>query len=360
MNYLFTGGGTGGHIFPALAIAGRARQLDSTAGILFVGTENGIESRVVEPAGFALRTVDCSGYAGQPWWRKALVVAKLAIGVRQAWDIITEFKPDVVIGVGGYASLPVLLAARLRRVPVVLHEQNAIAGLANRVAALWAGRICVAMAQCCNDFGSRPVVLTGNPVRQDLFSCRPWQGRRPQLLVFGGSQGAKALNQAMLEALPYLAQRFPTLKIIHQSGRDQLADVVAGYNDLGFDQVEVLDFIDDMRHAYEQSQLVVCRSGATTVAELAACGRAAILVPFPQAAADHQTRNAEALVAAGAALLMPQREMTGISLAQTIGQLLDEPHKVHIMSQRARQLAAKGAADLVLNECHMLAKKRIK
>lgn len=358
MRYLFTGGGTGGHIFPALALAQRAKQQDDQAEILFVGTENGIESRVVEPQGFDLETVDFSGFAGQSIARKILVLGKLFSSTREALAILKQFKPDVVIGVGGYASLPTLVAAGLRRIPVVLHEQNAIPGLANRVASLWAGRVCLSMVQGVKGFGRRQVVLTGNPVRQEMFRCRVWRGDAPQLLVFGGSQGANAINQAMVAALPRVFEVFPHLKVIHQTGRNVMADVVTDYNDRGLNQVEVVEFIDDMATAYAQSQLVVCRSGATTVAELAACGRPAILIPFPQAAADHQTCNAQAMVDAGAACLLAQSELDGDRLANTIIALLNDQQRLDTMGKNARSLGAKGAADLILHECQMLVRKR--
>ncbi len=361
MKYLFTGGGTGGHIFPALAIAKRAVQLDEQlndrAQILFVGTRQGIESRVVEPQGFELQCVDFSGFAGQSIRRKVVVLGKLFSSTRQALKILAQFQPDVVLGVGGYASLPMLVAAAIRRVPVVLHEQNAIPGLANRLASYWAGRICVSMAQGCDGFGSKPVVLTGNPVRQEFFTCRQWSGNNPQLLVFGGSQGAVAINRAIVAALPILLQQLPELKIIHQCGRGQLGSVEEAYKNQGFTNVEVVEFIDDMLTAYRSSQLIVCRSGATTVAELAACGRAAVLIPFPQAAADHQTCNAKAMVDAGAAVLLAEKDLDE-RLSQTIVELFNQPQKIHTMGSNARQLAAKGAADLILNECRMLVQKR--
>jgi UDP-N-acetylglucosamine--N-acetylmuramyl-(pentapeptide) pyrophosphoryl-undecaprenol N-acetylglucosamine transferase len=264
----------------------------------------------------------------------------------------------VVIGVGGYASLPILVAAALKRVPVVLHEQNAWPGLANRLAARWAKRICVSMPDVADYFPGRPVVLTGNPVRQELFSCRAWRGDHPQLLVFGGSQGARAINEAVLGALPRLFEAIPELTIVHQTGETALVDMVAGYNDRHITSATLVPFIDDMPSAYRDSQLVLCRSGATTIAELAACGRPAILVPFPQAAADHQTRNAEVLAKREAALLLPQAQLTSQRLAEELIRLLRDPETLASMGKQARTLAAKGAADLILNECRAAAQKR--
>ncbi|OQY18193.1 MAG: undecaprenyldiphospho-muramoylpentapeptide beta-N-acetylglucosaminyltransferase [Desulfobacteraceae bacterium 4572_35.1] len=358
MRYLFAGGGTGGHIFPAMAVATRARSIDSDAQILFVGTERGIENRVVRPHGFELRCVNFSGFAGQSLWRKFIVIGRLVSSVCQGLKIVSEFNPDVVIGVGGYASLPLLIAAGLRRIPVVLHEQNAIPGLANKLASRWAGRICISLAQGANGFGNRAVVLTGNPVRQELFNCLPsHETEQLQLLVFGGSQGAAAINSAVLQALPQITAQLPNLRILHQTGEKNHADVVAAYEHLGFSNVEVLPFIDDMASAYANSQLVVCRSGATTVAELSACGRAAVLVPLPQAAADHQTHNAQALVDEEAAVMIAQTDLSE-QLAPTIVELMKNPQKIQSMGSRAKRLSAKGAADLILNECRMLVQKR--
>ncbi|MCD6525752.1 MAG: undecaprenyldiphospho-muramoylpentapeptide beta-N-acetylglucosaminyltransferase [Desulfuromonas sp.] len=358
MKYLLAGGGTGGHVFPALAIARRAVEKDPLVQILFVGTAQGIEARVVEPAGFELETIDFCGFAGKSVWKKIQVLVKLIGSSRDALEILRRFKADVVIGVGGYASLPMLIAAALNRTPVVLHEQNAWPGLANRLASRWAKRICVSMADAAKEFPGRPVVMTGNPVRQDLFSCRAWQGSQPQLLVFGGSQGAHALNRAVIDALPRLQQALPELSIVHQSGKAEMADVVAGYNDRKFENVEITPFINDMTSAYHYSQLVLCRSGATTIAELAACGRPAVLVPFPQAAADHQTRNAQVLADQGAAVVVPQAELSGEQLGDLLIELFQQPDKLAEMGRQARQLAAKGAADLILNECWHVARKR--
>jgi len=358
MRYVFTGGGTGGHIFPALAMAEQATQNDEHAEVLFIGTKSGIESRVVEPQGFDLETVNFSGFAGQSVWRKMFVLAKLVSSTREALRHLNKFKPDVVVGVGGYASLPTLVAAGIKRIPVVLHEQNAVPGLANKLASFWAARICLSMPQGAKGLAGKSVVMTGNPVRQQMFSCRPWQGDTPQLLVFGGSQGASAINKAMVAALPQVLERFPTLKVVHQTGRYSLADVVTDYNDRGLNQVEVVEFIDDMSAAYDQSQLVICRSGATTVAELSACGRPAILIPLPQAAADHQTCNAQALVDAGAAYLLPQSDLDGERLAETIIDLLDDQQTLKLMAKNAKSLAAKGAAELIIHECQILVQKR--
>lgn len=360
MKILIAGGGTGGHVFPALAMARRAMELDASNEILFVGTRQGIEARVVEPAGFDIDYVDFSGFAGKSLWQKGRVLTKLVSSTREALEILVEFKADVVIGVGGYASLPMLVAAGLKRIPVVLHEQNAWPGLANRLASRWAKRVCVSMPDVARHFHGRPVVLTGNPVRQELFSCRAWQGDQPRLLIFGGSQGAKAINETVLDALPLLKQALPELTIVHQTGEAALADMVAGYNDRNFDRVTLLPFIDDMAAAYRDSQLVLCRSGATTVAELAACGRPAVLVPFPQAAADHQTCNAKVLAERAAAVLLPQNELTAQRLADELIALFRDPQRLAEMGRQARLLAAKGAADLILNECRHVARKRKK
>ena len=359
MKILLAGGGTGGHVFPALAVAQRALAQDAHNQVLFVGNPLGLEAKLVPGHGFPFAAVKCSGFAARSWRKKLISMQELWHALWHARRIIRDFAPDVVVGFGGYVSMPVTLAALLSRVPVVLHEQNAAAGLANRVAARWARRICVSMPQAGATFPAAKVRLTGNPVRAQLFSVPPWRGEVPTLLVFGGSQGADALNACMPEAVEILLQEFPDLQVLHQSGTQQRNAVEQAYaHHGGGAQVEVVEFIDDMREAYSRSALVICRAGATTVAELAASGRPAIMVPFPQAAGDHQTLNAMALVQAGAAGIVAQHELTPQRMADEIRRLLQNPAELFMMAQRARRAASKGAADLILHQCRLAARKR--
>ncbi|MBN2645490.1 MAG: undecaprenyldiphospho-muramoylpentapeptide beta-N-acetylglucosaminyltransferase [Desulfuromonadaceae bacterium] len=360
MNYLICGGGTGGHVFPALAIADAIRRDDRVADILFVGTTRGLEARLVPERGYRLEFIEFSGFAGKHWWRKLQVIGQLGKALRHALGLVRMFRPDVVIGVGGYASLPMVMAAGLLRIPVVLHEQNAFPGLANRLAAHWASRVCVALPDGVSGFPLTKAVVTGNPVRRSLFRVRPWRQEPQRLLLFGGSQGAQALNQAMIEALPLLRRQFPALQLLHQTGAANSEPVRQAYAQAHCGDVEVVPFIEDMAAAYEASTLVVCRSGATTIAELAACGRPSLLIPFPLATGDHQTHNARALVAAGAAVLLPQGQLTGVRLAAEVAQLLQDPSQLAQMARQAQTLSAKGAADLIVCLCRRAIERKRK
>ncbi|MCA1797198.1 MAG: hypothetical protein LC645_06610, partial [Geobacteraceae bacterium] len=209
------------------------------------------------------------------------------------------------------------------------------------------------------EFPASKVSLSGNPVHAELFTLPPWSGVAPRILIFGGSQGARPLNECMVPAVAKLLQQMPTLKVMHQSGHTQLEEVRSAYTRAGCgEQVEVVPFITDMPQAYRDSALVICRAGATTVAELAASGRPAVLVPFPQAAGDHQTYNAKALVSAGGAVMLLQQELTPERMALQIKELLQNRSELSMMARRARSVAAKGAADLILHQCRMAARKR--
>ena len=359
MKILLSGGGTGGHVFPALAVAQRALAQSGENAVLFLGNPQAIEATLVPAHGYPFVGLKCSGFAARSLPKKLKSLWKLQAAVRRACGIIRDFAPDVVLGVGGYVSMPVVIAAGLLRIPVVLHEQNASAGLANRVGARWAKRICVSFPKALNDFPASRVSLSGNPVRAELFTIPPWSGEVPCLLIFGGSQGARPLNVCMVPAVASLLQDIPALRVIHQSGKTQVEEVRSAYARAGCaEQVEVVDFINDMPQAYRDSSLVICRAGATTVAELAACGRPAVLVPFPEAAGDHQTHNAMALVNAGGAVILLQDELTPELMAVQIKELLQNRSELSMMARRARSAAAKGAADLILHQCRMAARKR--
>lgn len=359
MRVLIAGGGTGGHVFPALAIAEALQQQEPAAQVEFFGVSRGLEARAVPARGFAIHLVELQGFAGQSLWRQLLLVPQLARTLVQALGLLRRFRPGLVLGVGGYASLPAVLAAGLLRIPVVLHEQNACPGLANRLAARWARCICVAMAEAEHAFGRRRVVLTGNPVRQELFDLPAVASTPSRLLVFGGSQGAAVLNRVLPAALALVRRQLPQLQVLHQTGSREVADVRQAYSEQGCgDGVEVVPFIEDMAAAYASASLVVCRAGATSIAELTACGRPAILIPLPTAAGDHQRRNAEALQRAGAARLLPQAELTAAHLAEMLVALLHNRAELAMMATQARALAMPQAAAGVARICLQLAKER--
>lgn len=355
MKLLLAGGGTGGHLFPAVALAQRLLRDDPASEVLFVGTKRGIEARVLPELELPLELIDIHGFVNRGWRGKLAMLPRLCKSVRQSAAILDRFAPDVVLGVGGYASAPVLAAALWRRRPYVIHEQNAWPGLTNRLLGRWARRICLSFAEADRAFHHGRTLLTGNPLRAGMEQCPPIGDSRPALLVFGGSRGARAINDAVLAALPLLKELRGHIDICHQTGSEDLERVRQGYLEAGWPQQAVVPFIHDMAAAYARAHLVICRSGATTLAELTVCGRPAILVPYPFAAGDHQTANARALARKGAALLLPQQDLTPAGLAQLVTGLLHNRDRLRTMSDAARALGRPGAAERVLAVCRELA-----
>ncbi len=351
MRLLLAGGGTGGHLFPAVALAQLLLKQDEHSAALFVGTKRGLEQRLLPKLGLRLATVDMTGVVGRGWRGKMELSPKLAKSLIQARIIIRDFKPDLVIGVGGYASVPVLLTAKMMGIPYLIHEQNAIPGLSNRLLGKWAEKVCLSFANSGNGFGRHKTLVTGNPLRQGLESVAAKIPAQGKLLIFGGSRGAHAINQVVLKMLPLLYGWDERPEILHQTGEEDFLEVQQGYRDAGFAPEQVIPFIDDMAAAYGAAGLVICRAGATTLAELAVCGRAAILIPFPHAAGDHQTANAKALENAGAAISVPQSELVPETLATLIKNLWGDRQTLQSMADQGRQLGFPGAAERILNEC---------
>jgi UDP-N-acetylglucosamine--N-acetylmuramyl-(pentapeptide) pyrophosphoryl-undecaprenol N-acetylglucosamine transferase len=358
MKMLLAGGGTGGHLFPAVALAQRLLETDATAQVLFVGTAAGIEATVLPELGLPLATIQISGIAGRGWLERLRIAPALLKSVRQSLHILKQFQPDVVVGVGGYASGPALLAARLSGIPFLIHEQNAEFGLTNRFLARWAKRICLSFPPG----KGRPLppertIVTGNPVRRGMTAVGPIPAGDRTLLVFGGSRGAQAINNILVATLPALKQLCPDLRIIHQTGSVDYQRIAAAYTALGLSTADLSPFLHDMTTAYAQAHLVLCRAGATTLAELTTTGRPAILIPYPFAAADHQTANARILADQGAALLLPQSELTAATLAPLLGNLLNDRPTLLRMAQSARALGQPSAVDKLLTECCSIARK---
>src|SRR5215470_10574892 len=341
MRVLIAGGGTGGHVIPALAIA---RELKARYGaeVLFVGTARGMENRLVPQAGFNLALVKIGALKNVSIATRLRTLFDLPRAIIHSRKIIREFRPDVVIGVGGYASGPAMAAAILGRVPTLAFEPNLIPGFANKIVGRWVSAGAVHFEQTRKYFRNARVV--GVPVRPEFFnvSAQP-QNHPPTLLVFGGSQGAHAINQAVAAAIPEVQRRLPALRVIHQTGERDYNDVQAAYSQAGI-SAEVSAFIDNMPQAFAQADLLLCRSGASTVAEITAAGKPAIFVPFPRAADDHQRRNAEAIVEAGAGVLIPEVELTPQKLAQTVTELLSNPGRLQEMAAKARTLGHRDAA----------------
>jgi UDP-N-acetylglucosamine--N-acetylmuramyl-(pentapeptide) pyrophosphoryl-undecaprenol N-acetylglucosamine transferase len=349
---LVMAGGTGGHVFPALATARVLQQRGYR--IVWLGTQRGIESRLVPAAGIPVEWLSVSGLRGKGLATLLMAPVRLLVALFQALRAVRRHQPSVVLGAGGFVSGPGGVAAWLLRRPLVVHEQNAVAGLTNRVLARLADRVLEGFP---GSFG-RGVRAehVGNPVRPEIAAVPPPERRyatrqgRARLLVFGGSQGAARLNAVVPAALAELPATLRP-EVIHQTGRNGFDETVAAYRTRGI-EADVRPFIDDMAGAYGWADLAVCRAGALTVAELAAAGVPAVLVPFPAAVDDHQTRNAEYVVRGGAAVLLPERELTPISLAATLRQLLEAGRpRLAQMAAAARGMAITDADQRLADAC---------
>ena len=353
MKVLIAAGGTGGHIYPGIAVAQEIRRRDENSAVRFVGTARGLETRLVPQAGFELSLIDSAGLKNVQLVARLKGLAILPKSFASARRVIREFAPDVVVGAGGYVSGPVVLMASLMRRPTLVMESNALPGWTNRVLARFVDRAAVSFEQALPYFRGKAVV-TGNPVRREFFEI-PAKRREPgvlSLLVFGGSQGAHAINEAMVAALPWLKELPVTLRIKHQTGAADFEKVNAAYAAAGWsEQAQVRSYIDNMMSDFAQADLVICRAGATTTAELIAAGKASIMIPFPYAADDHQRKNAEALQAAGAARMIAQQELSGERLAKEINELAEAPEQLTRMENASKSLAhgdaAAAAVDLI-------------
>jgi UDP-N-acetylglucosamine--N-acetylmuramyl-(pentapeptide) pyrophosphoryl-undecaprenol N-acetylglucosamine transferase len=349
MRAILAGGGTGGHVIPALAIANQLKK-SYNAEVLFIGTARGIENRLVPAAGFPLQLVRVGALKNVSLSTRLKTAFDLPRAVWDAGRMLNQFAPDVVIGVGGYASGPAMLAAVVKHIPTLAFEPNVVPGFANRVVARFVSGAAVHFEETAKYF--RHAEVTGVPVRPAFFEIAPKRAGTPTLLVFGGSQGAHAINEAMIRCLPVLQREAPGIHIIHQTGERDYNDALAAYQALqdktgasaASFTFEVFKFIEDMPAAFARADLVVCRSGASTVAEIAAAGKPAVFVPFPRAADDHQRVNAEVLAQHGAAVVVEESKLEGVWLAETIAALLQDAPRLRQMSQAARELAHPNAA----------------
>ena len=350
MKVLIAAGGTGGHIYPGIAVAQEIMRRDAGSQVRFVGTARGLETRLVPQAGFELSLIESAGLKNVSRIAQMRGLVLLPRSFLSASSLIRQFKPDVVVGAGGYVSGPVVLMAAMMNRRTLVMESNALPGWTNRVLARFVNRAAVSFEQALPYFRGKGVV-TGNPVRREFFEI-PRKQREPgklSLLIFGGSQGARAINEGMVAALPLLANLKTALRIKHQTGPADLEKVKAAYAAAGWEEhADVRSYIDNMMADFAAADLVICRAGATTTAELIAAGKASIMIPFPFAADDHQRKNAEAMEAAGAARMILQQDLSGERLAQEISVLIDS-EKLNDMEQASRKLAHGDAAASVVN-----------
>jgi UDP-N-acetylglucosamine--N-acetylmuramyl-(pentapeptide) pyrophosphoryl-undecaprenol N-acetylglucosamine transferase len=344
---LIAGGGTGGHVFPALAVA-REWLSRGERSVVFVGTERGMEARLVPRAGLPLETIRVAGLKGIGGAKFFRNVALLPAGLLDSERIIGRHRFGAAFGVGGYASGPMMLLAAMHSIPTVVFEPNVEPGFTNRVLARIATRLAVASEQTAARFG-RKAVVTGVPIRQEFFAIPPKQHRSPlTLLITGGSRGAFPINRTLIDSLDGLAARKDELFIVHQTGERDYNAVRVAYARRQF-QAEVVPFIENMAERFAQADLIVSRSGAITVAEVSASGRAAIFIPFGASTDAHQTRNAQVMQDAGAARLLPQDELTPERLTAEIFSLLDQPRRIEEMESRARTLAKPRAVEDIVD-----------
>lgn len=344
---LVTGGGTGGHIFPALAIARELRRQAPGIEVRFAGSRYGMERRLVPGHGFRLHLLHIKGLRGKGLTGTVQSLALLPLALAEALFILLSFRPRAVVGVGGYASFPVGLAGRLLGRPLLVQEQNWAPGFANRMLGRLARTVAVSFPESTGAFGPGKAVLTGNPVRRDFAGIGPPDRTAPPgLLIVGGSRGARAINRAVCDALPALAASGAAMRIRHQTGTEDEEWVREAYQHAGV-EAEVSAFIEEMPAAMADCSLALCRSGASTVAELAVAGRPAVFVPFPQATGGHQEQNASAFARAGAGLVIRQDQLEPGTLTTTLAGLLTDREQLDRMAKAARSLARPDAAERI-------------
>jgi len=356
---IIAGGGTGGHLFPGVAIAEEWLRRNKKNRILFVGTKRGIEKRVLKDLGFHLKLLNVEGIKGRGMVRSVLALLKLPGSLLQSMRIIRSFRPDIVIGVGGYASGPAVVAARLMGIRTAIAEQNSIPGLTNRILGWFVDRIFLSFADGGKWFPAKKTRISGNPIRAAFFGGKPVVEKvsdRFSLLIFGGSQGAHAINTAVQAALPVLKPLRKVLSMGHQTGERDCESMSAAYAAEGFN-ARVVPFIREMASAYESADLLICRAGATSIAEITAMGKAAIIIPFPYAIGDHQTENAKVLLAAGAAVMIPEKELSGSRLVDEIKNLYDHPSLLKEIAAKAADMGNIYAASDIVDDCLAMVKK---
>ena len=357
MRYLISGGGTGGHIFPAVSIANALKELDPEAEILFVGALGRMEMERVPQAGYKIIGLPVRGFNRAQPWKNVSVLIDLAKSIIQVRKIIRDFKPNVGVGVGGYASGAAMWAASKMGIPILLQEQNGFAGVTNKILKDKAAKICVAYEGMERFFPADKIILTGNPVRQNLLSgVRNQESRVKNLLIIGGSLGARTINEAIKAALSLLSKS--DIHIVWQTGKTYYEKCKAAWEAIGSPKnIECLDFLSDMPDRYANADLVISRAGASSISELCLLGKPAILVPSPNVAEDHQTHNALALVNKDAAVLVRDAEAAE-KLIPTALELINDDKRLKKLHTNVLKLAQKDSAKRIAEEVIALAKKK--
>lgn len=359
MKLIIAGGGTGGHLFPALAIARAVMSESPQSSILFVGTRLGIEARIIPDTEFSLAFIKARGIRGTGLLNRIRGSFELPMAVVQSIALIREFQPHAVLGVGGYASGPTVFAAALIGIPCAIQEQNSVMGTTNRILARLVDRVFVSWEHTEPVPNPEKTVLTGNPVREEVLSaCLEASPRTPNeihILIFGGSRGARSINQALANHVDELTPLADRLRIIHQTGKEEIDKVRECYQKAGLN-AEVRDFIQDMGNVYAWADLVVCRAGASSLAELTAVGKPAIVIPYPHAIGDHQNRNASILAQKEAVRVIQDKELANGALVKHIKELIQHKDILHRMAEKSRLLGKRDAALMIARELLKLGK----
>ena len=356
---IIAGGGTGGHLFPAIAIAQEFMAKDPENKVIFVSTGNPFELSVLDKAGFILEKITAEGIKGRGLLRQLRSMWKIPMGIFESIRIIKNFKPDLVMGVGSYAAGPVAIGAWFMRKKLILHEQNILPGITNRILSRFADRIYVSFKNTKANFNPGKVLYTGNPLRKEFMQQAKENNTATfskdytfTVLILGGSQGAHSINEAVINAIEHFRKK-QNFYFIHQTGKQDEAAVKKAYKDQGISCM-VKSFFDDMPKQYQRANLIICRAGATTVAELAAVGKGVIFIPFPFAADNHQVLNARTFTETGAAEMILQKDLTGSILAQRIEYYASNKKALEVMAARAKSLGKPDAAKIIVEDCYKL------
>ena len=360
MKLLIAGGGTGGHLFPGIAVAEEFTALKETNEVLFVGTKNGLEGKILPEYGWPVSFVTAEGIKGKGFFKTVKGLFKMLLGSLQSIGIIRKFRPSTVLGVGGYAAVPAVMAGKLLGVSSAIHEQNAMPGLSNRLLGRFVNRVFLTYPESERFFPAEKVRVTGNPVRKSILKSFAEKeqsadsGKKFTLFIFGGSQGARRINDVLMEIFfnSELSVN-ENIKVIHQTGEADFERVKKCYEEMNID-AQVYPFIKDMAGIYLEADLIICRAGATTIAELLVAGKPAILIPYPYAADDHQRLNGEALVKKGAAAMILEKDLTSQRLSDEIRRLFDDRKLLKKMSQKALAMASPDAAARICEEMRNL------
>lgn len=351
MRLVIAGGGTGGHLFPALAIARAVIALSPSSQVVFVGTNHGIEARIVPQTEFPILFITARGLRGTGLLNKVWGASELPKGVLKSIGILNEFRPHAVLGVGGYASGPTLAAAVLMRVPSAIQEQNSVMGTTNKILSRFVDRVFISWETTEPAPSQHKTIFTGNPVREDLLCAATPDTRDDKfhLLVFGGSQGARSINEAVTRHLGALAAAPSRVVVMHQTGPDSVDQVRRMYQQAGI-EADVRDFIHEMGAAYRWADLVVCRAGASSLAEITALGKPAVVVPYPYAIGDHQAKNAAVLEGRAAVKVVPEEKLKNGALMEEVCSLMDDRDALRTMAENSRCAGRPDAAEIIARE----------